>query len=380
MNRILKVVYIVIFLAALAVPSLCFFGVKETWRKLYGVERIPDAPKFTLAGFADRSFQKDFSERFAKTFIPRTLFFVNVMQLHDWVNFGCFHYGYNRTLIEGRDGVLFEMPYVRFHIEFDRKTPKSKYDAALAKLREFDAYCASIGAQFVFISMPDKPQVYPEYLPSWYRWFWDYSEYDVQKDLTDYLNANGVKCVDGSALFRKAKAERKEWLYPPGGTHLTCVGSAVAAEAVLERVNGVGRVKLSPNPLVEGVETDREWSVDSDISELLNIWDQSRILANVHLQPRFRHEGRVMNEGSAYILGDCYRDQFKQILGEAGVFKDEKIVTSKRQGESPERLRQIARDLKLVLLTFQSFNTGKLYDRVDELDSILTALKRARDE
>ena len=171
MKKIVKVLYVVLFFAALAVPSLVFFGVKETWRKLYGWETVPAAPAFTAKGFADRSFQKTFSERFAKTFVPRTFFFVNVMQLHDWMNLGLFHYGYNRTLVEGEKGVLFEMPYVRFHLEHDRRTPKARYGRVLAKLREFDAYCASIGAEFVFLSMPDKPQVYPEYLPKWYRWF-----------------------------------------------------------------------------------------------------------------------------------------------------------------------------------------------------------------
>ena len=380
MKKIVKVLYAVLFIAALAVPSLVFFGVKETWRKLYGWETVPAAPAFTAKGFADRSFQKTFSERFAKTFVPRTFFFVNVMQLHDWMNLGLFHYGYNRTLVEGEKGVLFEMPYVRFHLEHDRRTPKSKYDRVLAKLREIDAYCTSIGAEFVFLPMPDKPQVYPEYLPKWYRWFWDWSEYDVQKDLTDYLEANGIKCVDGSAVLREAKATRKEWLYPPGGTHLTCVASALAAEAVLRRVNAGGRLKLNVNPFLEGVETDRNWSVDDDISELLNLWDRSHILANVHLQPRFTCDEHVMNEGGAYFLGDCYRDQMLKIFRESHVFLWDKMMTSMRRGEHPARLRPIARDLKLVLLTFQSLNTGALYDRVDELDSILVALKRARGE
>lgn len=380
MHKIIKVLYAIIFFLALAVPSLTFFGVKETWRTLYGWESTPAQPTFTIKSFRDRSFQKVFTERFAKTFIPRTFFFVNVMQLHDWMNFGLFHYGYNRSLIEGENGILYEMPYVRFHLEHDRQTPKSKYDKVLAKLQEIDAFCASNGADFVFLSMPDKPQVYPEYLPKWYRWFWDYSEYDVQKDLTDYLERHGIKCVDGNALLREAKANRKEWLYPPGGTHLTCVGSALAAEAVLKRVNLGGRIKFNINPLIEGFETNLNWCVDNDLSELLNVWDRSHILSNVHLQPRFTYTNRVMNEGAAYFLGDCYRDQLYKIFGESRTFLWEKMRTSLRQGEHPARLRAIAKDLRLVLLTFQSFNTGALYDRLAELDSILSALKRAHGE
>ncbi len=381
MNRIARICYLLLFAAAMALPCLTFFGVKETWRRLYGWESIPDAPKFTWAGFADRSFQNVFAERFAKTFIPRTLFFVNAMQLHDWVNFGQFHYGYNGTLIEGRNGVLFEKPYIDFHLRHDRATPKAKYDRALSKLREIDAYCKSIGAEFVFISMPDKPQVYPEYLPRWLGWFWDYSEYDVQKDLTDYLNAHGVKAVDGSAVFREAKVKRSEWLYPPGGTHLTCVGTAMAAEAIIRRVNEGGRIKLNSNPLLKGVETDVNWSVDNDISELLNIWDDSRIRANVHLQPRFTHGGSsALNDGGAFFLGDCYREQLIKLFHEARIFLPHKMMTSRRKGETGERLQPIAKDLKLVVLSFQSFNTGRLYDRVDELDSILSALRRARGE
>ena len=96
-----------------------------------------------------------------------------------------------------------------------------------------------------------------------------------------------------------------------------------------------------------------------------------------------------MNEGSAFVLGDCYREQMALIFAESGLFAKDKIAISKRKGQKPEDFKKIIGDLKLVVLTFQSFNSALLndgenfrrtpdYDLYEELKSIFTALRTAK--
>ena len=74
---------------------------------------------------------------------------------------------------------------------------------------------------------------------------------------------------------------------------------------------------------------------------------------------------------------------------DSGLFAKEKIKISKRKGQKPEDFKDIIGDLKLVVLTFQSFNSALLndgenfrrapdYDLYEELKSIFTALRTAK--
>jgi len=387
MNRSLKVVYLVVVFVALALPSLHYFGAKETtWHKIWGWERIPANPAFSLAGFADRSYQTTLTEHFAKSFFLRHTFYTTSRQINEMANLGLFHpVGYAGKTIEGKAfdgrgiGVIFEDPYTRYHVECERPFNPRKYDRVMALLKDFDAFCRTNGIEFVYQSVPDKPQAYPDYLPDWVKWVWNYENFPIQTHMTKLCEANGIKAVDGLELFKALRKETKEWLYPPGGTHMTCLASSRLQSEIVRRANAGGRIRLVDNPVVRVVDRpDGNWSVDNDISELLNTWYNPHIDTNVHYFPVFEKEHKVLNAGSAFILGDCYRDQMSQIFAESGLFAKEKILKSKRQGQKPEDFKPIVGDLKLVVLTFQSFNSGRLDERYDELNTIFTAMRTAK--
>ena len=398
MNRFLKVAYLVFFFTALALPSLHFLGAKETWRKIYGAERIPDLPALTFRGFVDRSYQSMLTEHFSKAFFLRNTFYTTQRQINEAANFGLFHpagYKGNKT-IEGKAfdargvGVIFEGPYLNYHLRCKRDLKPEGFDRTVALLKDFDEFCRMNGMDFVFQSVPDKPQTYPDYLPEWVKWSWNYENYPIQTLVAETFNARGVKTIDGLAYFNDLRKETKTWLYPPGGTHFTCLASARLAEEIVRRVNAAGRIRLDVNPLTDVVDKpDAIWSVDNDISLLLNTWKNPHVDTNCHYFPVFKHEHKVMNEGSVFILGDCYRDQMEKIFADSGLFAKDKILKSKRKGQKPEDFKNVIGDLKLVVLTFQSFNSALLndgethrrspdYNLYEELKSIFTALREAK--
>ena len=175
MVKAMKIVYFVLVATLLAIPVLYFFGAKEGWTKLYGWEKGTKVVPLTYASYTNRTFQTSFTEDFSKNFFMRKTFLRTSLEIWDVFNLRTFHHGYKCSIMDGRDGILFEKPYLKFHLEADRSGDTNKYVSVMKKLKEVDAFCRSIGVDFVFVPMADKPQAYPEYLPAWLDWFFDYT-------------------------------------------------------------------------------------------------------------------------------------------------------------------------------------------------------------
>ena len=73
-------------------------------------------------------------------------------------------------------------------------------------------------------------------------------------------------------------------------------------------------------------------------------------------------------------------EQVAKIFQDARLFDPKKIVISKRHtGQKPEGFVPIVGELKLFIMVFQSFNSGRLDERYEEIDHIFKALKKARE-
>ena len=100
--------------------------------------------------------------------------------------------------------------------------------------------------------------------------------------------------------------------------------------------------------------------------------------SNPHYAPEF-NTNVVANAGSVIVLGDCYREQIAKIFKDAKLFDPKKIVQSKRHGgQKAKDFLGVVGDLKLVVMTFQSFNTDRLDEREKEIDNIFSSMREAR--
>lgn len=88
---------------------------------------------------------------------------------------------------------------------------------------------------------------------------------------------------------------------------------------------------------------------------------------------------KVVPITSAIVLGDCYRDQIVKIFRDAKLFEPKKIVRAKRHGaQKAQDFRNIIADLRLVVMTYQSFNTDRLDERETEIANVFAAMREAR--
>ena len=380
MNKILKVLFCIVFFACLAAPALYLFGAHDNFVHLFGWEKKVTPPPLTVESFRTRQYQDAFTESYAKQFFLRRTFLKTAYQIREWMNFGLFHYGYNQSIMEGKDEFLFERPYSQFHLRCPRPAGRQKYEKVLALLKEVDAYCTSIGAEFVFATVPDKQQLYPEYLPWWHQWLWDYTNYDVQGEMESICTEAGIKVYNGCRHMLSTKPGWKHCVFPPAGAHYNAYGSGLLYEGFLDAFDKIGKNKLKRNRFVGVRRIEEMWSVDDDIGNLLNIWYNPRMERNVHFAPIFEQTNVTMNAGSVILMGDCYREQVAKIFQDAHLFDPKKIVISQRHtGQKPEKFVPVVGELKLFIMVFQSFNSGRLDERYEEIDHIFKALKKARE-
>lgn len=376
MTRFFRIVLAFVFFALLALPMLHFFGIGEGWTKIYGYERQVGMPAFSFAGYTNRTYQMEFTEHFSKEFFLRKSFLRTSMQIREWTNFGLFHYGYG--VLDGRNGVLFETPYAQFHLDRSRVANPDKYAKVLAKLKELDSQCRSMGADFVFLTVPDKLQLYPESLPRWLNWFWDFTLFDTQVKMAALCEREGVRTFDVNRYLSDLKGEWKECVYPPFGTHLNAYGSGLIYEGLMDFLGRRGRNAYRHNRFLGVRRCKPEWSDDDDLSKLMNVWWNWRLDENPHFEPIFETTDEVMNAGSALLFGDCYRSQMTLILQNAKLFDPKRIVAARRYGkETAEHLKDITGDLRLVLMVYQSCNSDQLDERIDEVENILNVLRES---
>ena len=378
MNKFLKIVYCIVFFALVATPTLYFFGAKEPWTFVSGWESKADVPAFTFSGFASREYQTSFTERYAKKFFPRATFLRTAYQLREYSNFGLFHYGYGNSILEGRDGILFERPYAEFHLTCPRPGGKAKYAEVMDVVGDMNGFCRTNGIFFAFVTMPDKLQAYPEYLPRWFDWFFDYSNYDTQGELAQIFAEAGVEVFDANKYLMERKGSWETWVYPPGGTHFNAYGVGLLYRGFVETFVDTGRLGLKTNPFLGVRKRETTWRADDDISNLMNVWRNPHIETNPHFDLLFERTNVVLNAGSMVTVGDCYRDSVAEVFGDAGTFDRKKIKAAPRGTNQDARTYEaFAGDLRVLLLCYQSFNTGRMDARKDELKAIFTALKDA---
>ena len=94
------------------------------------------------------------------------------------------------------------------------------------KLLEFQEECTKNGAKFLFVLVPNKSSVYPEYMPDSGK---AYSEKGNRTALFDAMKNRGVSYID----LKKAFDSEAEILYHKTDSHWNNLGAAIAADEIL---------------------------------------------------------------------------------------------------------------------------------------------------
>ncbi|MBO7407676.1 MAG: hypothetical protein J6V14_08590 [Clostridia bacterium] len=151
---------------------------------------------------------------------------------------GLFHASGNPDVIVGREGWLFYAPTLNDYLGSGGLTD-AELDAVARRLAAVRDYCAAQGAEFIFVCVPNKNTVYPEYMPAYLRAARS-SDTNLNR-LLPLLAGAGVEAPDLPGLMSQAEySSGSAALYYKTDTHWNARGAAVCVDWLLDKLDVSG--------------------------------------------------------------------------------------------------------------------------------------------
>ncbi len=219
MNKIYKLIYIIVFFILCALPAalMPFFKNSAKLEK----RSLTAWPSYVENGHLNVSFSDDFESAFNDRIPLRA----SLLTAANFIKGEVLHAATSNVIV-GKDGWLF----------FNSEAPDYLGTKAMSEheVRSFaitlslvQEHIATKGGHFLFVPVPNKSSVYGEYMPSAYR---AAQEHDIDR-ISRALEEEGVSFVDMKQVLTDAKAEG---LYHVRDSHWNYKGAYVGYSAIME--------------------------------------------------------------------------------------------------------------------------------------------------
>ncbi|MGN0374126.1 MAG: hypothetical protein ACI4EN_01390 [Butyrivibrio sp.] len=238
-KTVLKIIYIVVFWLALAVPGV--------WTFIQGSESIGNEDKTDFSNVTYVKLPGKINDYMSTGFGFRN----KLVQINNRLYYNLFGESGEDSVIAGLDGWLFYESALGDYTGEARLT-----DAEIARIVKVleiaEKSVREQGAEFIFVSAPNKMEIYGEYMP--YYCYEDSSAGNYERLFTA-LGEAGVSNTDLKSLL-KEKARNSEYiLYHKQDSHWNNLGAAYACEAIMQEA-GLEYIRF----------TDSEYTVRKDFS------------------------------------------------------------------------------------------------------------------
>jgi hypothetical protein len=323
-----------LMLALLLLPLALLLGVlvntpyHALWDgQLFGVLRAAERPKFSGASFWSGKFQTDFEAWFEqelsfKAAMVRTDNTLNLLLLNDISA---------RTAIPivlGKRHTLFEMNYINNHNGISElkgdppaRSPYTVEQQIRLVSRASRAFHA-LGIDFMVVFYPVKASIWSDRMSDKYLLPGGAERAAAgYQRLLSGLRAAQVPVIDGAAEFARVFAEDPSFpLYNSGGTHWTDAGACQIAALIVgqlplaNRGGSTLRCHLGP--------TQPAKDVDTDVSELINVWDNSRFRDPIPSLALGLNKPLRGGPRTTLLVGTSYSGQLADQLERASVARD----------------------------------------------------------
>jgi alginate O-acetyltransferase complex protein AlgJ len=225
-------------------------------------------------------------------------------------------YGGRSDVMMGKDGWLFfdenQMHMVEHYQGTLQFSPQE-----LAKLRQAQEYrrdwLAQRGTQYVFIIVPDKQSIYPEYLPVWLKPIRHHTKLD---QFIDYMHAySTVTVLDLRPALRKAKQTAPT--YYKTDSHWNFFGGFVASEEIAKvlskKIPGLEPLSL------DSFEFQKEQLKRGDLTTLLGVYAAEE---DITLVPKINLPSLVETVQNSKFTVPTYFTSNASAKGTCIVFRD----------------------------------------------------------
>lgn len=341
---------------ALGLPLLGWLGL----RGLVGAHGFdtPDVapPPPTPANLASGRFQRDAAEHYEHILFGRTELLFLKNGLFDVASAGRYHSGFDGHVVQGKDGWLFEKPYLdaafRTNLPIAGPRVRARTATALANLRRaLDE--TRPGAPVAFVLAPSKAEVLRDKAPDRYFAFGERPDADAA-DPEPYRTVRALLADAGFAvadLSRPAAADPRT-LFPYGGTHWTVALAALAASNALALADpALPRPAPLPPVLAPGADDPR----DRDLAHLLNVPVPYRRAGDLHAHASFPPPpAGAPGARRVYVVGDSFGEQLEAALVRSGRYAETNVVLRFNEIPPAREFREAAARADAILFVYSA--------------------------
>lgn len=228
MKKILKLIYVAIFFLICCLPLTLWtwFSTEES----VGNTQITQFPEITDE---EGNFNFQFTSQFDTYFAQHMPFRPELISIDAKIKSGIFQ-GESGNVIIGKDGMLFSKDTLKDYLGLSLSDRQVYSIAKTLKLMQ--NYADDFGCDFVFVPMPNKNTVYPEYMPARY----------IKGDsallkLYDEMDVLGVNYLDLTEVFEEVQELGvEERLYHDRDTHWNYLGAFYGFNGLMKNLGMEG--------------------------------------------------------------------------------------------------------------------------------------------
>ena len=222
MKKGFKIAYSILFFACLSAP-LCLMPFIKPDKDIEKRE-LAKAPSL----IEDGSINTQFSEGAEAWYNDRLPFRSKLLEGASVIKAEVFK-APSGNVIPGKDGWLFYESTAKDYMDTNALSDrKLKSTAVILSLIEENVKAG--GGRFLFVPMPNKSSVYPEYMPAWYTKA-DENNYDR---LVRLLDETGVSCLDMKSVLVSLKDQGQ--LYHKKDTHWNYLGALLGYNVIMDKL------------------------------------------------------------------------------------------------------------------------------------------------
>jgi len=223
MNKMLKIVFIIVFLGLCTLPLAGWiFGYENQSAEK---RALAELPKVVDENGLNTEVTQQFDDYYTDNFAFRS----DLITAHAHLYGAVLRESVQDQVILGSGGWLYFEPTLNDHMRRD-VLPDEEIGAIAAALKETQTMLEARGISFVFTVAPNKASIYPEYMPE--RYLVQDGQSNAQK-LHAALDAQGVNHVD---LHTALDEHSKMLLYHKLDTHWNGTGATIAYHALMENI------------------------------------------------------------------------------------------------------------------------------------------------
>lgn len=244
------------------------------FKELEGFVATEEPVKLSWKTLKDDSFQKYCGRRAKNGFGFREFY----IRTYNQLMYSCFNQSTNDHIVIGKNGELFLRQYTdvttgkALRDEFG--TVDSAQRAAISNVQETKRWMDTLrarGIQLLVVLAPDKPAIYPEYLPDDMQRLAAENPFSLQETYAELYRQYGIPHIHFTPIFQEWKKTTPYPLYTRYGTHWAHSTIPAVTDTILRKMEELLQRQLPSVQYVDSNLTTRYQASDRELEGQLNL-------------------------------------------------------------------------------------------------------------